>query len=57
MMDATVNQKTAKAQDISAYPTFKLFGKGLTAATYSGERTIDGFLTYIKNNLNVKVEL
>jgi protein disulfide isomerase len=56
-VDATVETKMAEKYEIQGYPTIKVFREGQLAGDYSGGRTAEAIVSYVKNNLGPAVSL
>ena len=47
-VDATVETESASKYGVSGYPSIKIFRKGSVSQDYSGARTADAIVTYMK---------
>ena len=56
-VDATVETKMAEKYEIQGYPTIKVFREGQLVGDYSGGRTAEAIVSYVKNNLGPAVSL
>lgn len=56
-VDATKNNKLSKKFQVSGFPTLKFFENGEFKFDYTGGRTKDDFINFLRNPIQSKTEL
>lgn len=57
MLDCTENPEVTEEYEISGFPTIKLFRNGRIIREYTGKRTIEDLVNFMKNAHKEKEEL